>query len=199
MPQTAQRPRLLEDGRHDRWFRADAGFDATACRTIRRSRRALAGRASTTGARPRRRAGALDLLDQFPRNIFRATREPLRATRAPATSPTRPSRAASRARRRRCDGFFYRRSSLRGPAEQERAVTFSRSRGRGRAEVGAPSPGRVARFGRFPHRNATLAATARPPSRSGCRASRTPSKGDARRNASSPGARRRTQKAERVG
>lgn len=144
----------------ERWFKPDAGFDE-----ICRERFLLTCEAAAQGdlnaweLTPEGALAAILLLDQFPRNLFRGTR------RAYATDPT-ALLATERAIERGHDAevepalrrFFYlpfmHAEALR---HQDRSVTLNAALGdedslkwaRHHRDI-------VARFGRFPHRNAIL-------------------------------------------
>jgi uncharacterized protein (DUF924 family) len=150
----------------DRWFGSDEGFDQT-CRARFLATYEAAARGdlaewelSANGA-----LALLILLDQLPRNMFRGTR------RAYATDPA-ALLTAERAIDRRFDKavepqlrrFFYLPfTHAEDLSAQERAVALTEALGEADAMQWARHHRDVvARFGRFPHRNATLGRASTP-------------------------------------
>jgi uncharacterized protein (DUF924 family) len=150
----------------DRWFEKDEAFDE-ACR----ERFLLTYEAAARGdlpeweTTPEGSLATVLLLDQFPRNMFRGTR------RVYATDPAAVL-AAERAIEKGHDcqvdpalrRFFYLPfTHAEDLAQQERSVALNR-------ELGDPDTlrwaehhhGIIARFGRFPHRNALLGRQSTP-------------------------------------
>ena len=144
----------------DKWFARDDAFDEPC-----RERFLLTHEAAARGDLNQWELvpdGALALcllLDQFPRNIFRGTR---RAYRTDAVAVDVADRAIERKHDRavapELRRFFYLPfSHSEDPADQERSVALAEA-------LGDPDTAKwarhhrdiVARFGRFPHRNAIL-------------------------------------------
>ena len=149
----------------DKWFEKDPGFDAEIRRRFHATyEAAAAGKLAWDGDAQ----GVLALvivLDQFPRNMFRAN------ARAFATDPL-AREVASRAIARGFDQrvptaermFFYLPfEHSENLADQERSLALSRQAGGGKtdkyAEIHADI---IRRFGRFPHRNAVLGRATTP-------------------------------------
>jgi uncharacterized protein (DUF924 family) len=141
------------------WFRKDAAFDREiATRFLAVHEAAAAGRLSDWEATAEGAFALLLLLDQFPRNMFRG------GARAFATDPLARA-VADRAIAHGFDAgapnaeriFFYlpfmHSENL---ADQERSLALARQAD-GESEKYAPIHADIiARFGRFPHRNAVL-------------------------------------------
>ena len=144
----------------DKWFAKDEAFDETCRRQFLGTYEAAArGDLAEWEIEPRGALALLILLDQFPRNMFRGTR------RVYATDPT-ALLAADRAIEKGYDRqvspelrrFFYLpfMHSEELP-EQERSVTLNQDLGDPEiAQWARHHRDIVARFGRFPHRNAIL-------------------------------------------
>jgi uncharacterized protein (DUF924 family) len=144
----------------DRWFTCDADFDAEVGRRFLAAHEAAA--AGTLDAWATTEEGALTLvllLDQVPRNIFRAT------PRAYATDPLalrQAQEAVARSFDRRCEAllqqFFYlpfMHSEV--VADQRRGAALYEAAGDAKgAEWARAHCAIIERFGRFPHRNAIL-------------------------------------------
>jgi uncharacterized protein (DUF924 family) len=150
----------------ERWFKKDDGFDAgIRSRFLTAYEAAAAGHLSAWEDTPDGALALLIVLDQFPRNMFRASArafaaDPLArqvATRAIARGFDQQVIAAERV-------FFYlpfeHSEQL---ADQERAVVLVRAIGDADllkwSELHADI---IRRFGRFPHRNAVLGRTTTP-------------------------------------
>ncbi|MBV9078549.1 MAG: DUF924 domain-containing protein [Methylobacteriaceae bacterium] len=150
----------------ERWFDADPAFDA-ACRArfLGVYEAAAAGRLAGWEATPDGALALAILLDQMPRNMFRGT------ARAWSTDALALS-VAERALARGDDGrvapelrrFFYLPfMHAEDLAAQERSVALNEALGDEDAVRWARHHRDVvARFGRFPHRNATLGRASRP-------------------------------------
>ena len=142
------------------WFRKDEAFDAEIrARFLTGIEAAAAGRLAQWETTPEGALALLILLDQFPRNIFR---ESARAFAADPLARAVANRAIARGFDQRVPKaerlFFYlpfEHSEER--ADQERAVALVRALGDAEqlkwAELHADI---IRRFGRFPHRNASL-------------------------------------------
>ena len=144
----------------ERWFSPDAAFDETCrARFLLTHEAAARGDPNEWELTPEGALAVVLLLDQFPRNMFRDTR------RAFATDPAALD-AADRAIEKGCDRridpalrrFFYlpfmHSEEL---ADQERSVALNEASGDGDAATWARDHrDLIARFGRFPHRNAVL-------------------------------------------
>jgi uncharacterized protein (DUF924 family) len=143
-----------------KWFRKDAAFDrAIAARFLPAHEAAAAGRLADWEATPQGALALLLLLDQFPRNMFRAS------ARAFATDPLARAvadRAIARGFDQLCAPaermFFYLPfEHSENLADQERSLALSRRAGGGTADKYAEIHADIIRrFGRFPHRNAVL-------------------------------------------
>ena len=145
------------------WFRKDDAFDAEiGARFLTAIEAAAAGRLAHWETTPEGALALLILLDQFPRNIFRAS------ARAFAADPLARA-VADRAIAQKFDQrvppaerlFFYLPfEHSEDLADQERAVALIRALGDADllkwAELHADI---IRRFGRFPHRNAALGRT----------------------------------------
>ena len=143
----------------DRWFSKDEAFDQ-ACRErfMPTYEAAARGDLNEWELTPEGALAVILLLDQFPRNMFRGQRETYR------TDPV-ALMAADRAIERGFDTkvepefrrFFYlpfmHSESLR---HQERSVALNEALGEDSVKWARHHHDIVARFGRFPHRNAIL-------------------------------------------
>jgi uncharacterized protein (DUF924 family) len=143
-----------------KWFEKDAAFDREiAERFMARHEAAAAGALAAWEATPEGALALLLLLDQFPRNMFRAS------ARAFAADPLARAVAAHAVAR----GFHLRvpqdeRQFFLLPfehsenlADHERALALSREIGGGKADKWSELHADIIRrFGRFPHRNAVL-------------------------------------------
>jgi uncharacterized protein (DUF924 family) len=149
-----------------KWFRKDADFDREiTARFLATHEAAAAGRLAAWEATPEGALALLLLLDQFPRNMFRASArafatDPLAravADRAVAHGFDTSVEAAERA-------FFYLPfEHSEKPTDQERSLTLSRQAGGGKADKYAEIHADIIRrFGRFPHRNAVLGRVSTP-------------------------------------
>lgn len=142
-----------------KWFAKDDAFDA-ACRGFEQAwRDAAAGRLAAWEAEAEPALALVLLLDQFPRNMFRGTARVY-------ASDTQARAAAARALDRGFDHevepslrpFFYLPfAHSEALADQDRSVALARATGDPESLKWAQHHrGIVARFGRFPHRNAIL-------------------------------------------
>jgi uncharacterized protein (DUF924 family) len=149
-----------------KWFRKDADFDREiTARFLATHEVAAAGRLAAWEATPEGALALLLLLDQFPRNMFRASArafatDPLAravADRAVAHGFDTSVEAAERA-------FFYLPfEHSEKPTDQERSLALSRQAGGGKADKYAEIHADIIRrFGRFPHRNAVLGRASTP-------------------------------------
>jgi len=144
----------------DQWFSPDDAFDETCrARFLLTHEAAARGDLNEWELTPEGALAVVLLLDQFPRNMFRGTR------RAFSTDPVALD-AAERAIEKGYDGqveatlrrFFYlpfmHSEEL---ADQERSVALNEALGdAGAAQWARHHSDLIARFGRFPHRNAVL-------------------------------------------
>ena len=149
-----------------KWFRKDEAFDAEIkARFLPSCEAAAAGRLSQWETTPEGALALLILLDQFPRNIFRASprafaADPLAravADRAIARGFDQLTQASERQ-------FFYLPfEHSEDLADQERAIALLRALGDADllkwANLHADI---IRRFGRFPHRNSVLGRTTTP-------------------------------------
>jgi len=150
----------------EQWFPPDAAFNQT-CRTrfLRTHEAAARGDLNEWELTPEGALAVVLLLDQFPRNMFRDTR------RAYATDPAALD-AADRAIEKGYDAqvepalrrFFYLPfMHAEDLAAQERSVALNAASGDADAAQWARHHHDiVARFGRFPHRNAVLGRESTP-------------------------------------
>ena len=146
-----------------KWFRKDEAFDAEIqARYLPSCEAAAAGRLSPWETTPEGALALLILLDQFPRNIFRAS---ARAFAADALARAVADRAIAQGFDQRIPPaerlFFYLPfEHSEGLADQERAVALIRALDNADllkwAELHADI---IRRFGRFPHRNSVLSRT----------------------------------------
>jgi uncharacterized protein (DUF924 family) len=144
----------------DRWFEPDQSFDA-ACRErfLAAHEAAARGDLNEWELSPDGALALVLLLDQFPRNMFRATRRAFRTDRAALDAADRAiekgfDQKVDPALRR----FLYLPfSHSEVMADQDRAVRLNEAAGNEEALRWARHHRDiVARFGRFPHRNAVL-------------------------------------------
>jgi uncharacterized protein (DUF924 family) len=146
----------------DKWFEKDAGFDAEISSRFRGTYEAAAAGGLAWDDNPQGALALLIVLDQLPRNMFRAN------ARAFATDPL-AREVAARAIARGFDQavptaertFFYLPfEHSENLADQERCVALNRASGDADAAKWAELHADIIRrFGRFPHRNAVLGRT----------------------------------------
>jgi uncharacterized protein (DUF924 family) len=159
LPQPEQVNAFWRAAGPNKWFRRDAAFDREiATRFLATHAAAAAGRLSDWEATAEGAFALLLLLDQFPRNMFRGS------ARAFATDPL--ARAiAERAIAHGFDAaapvaeriFFYLPfMHSEDPADQERSLALARQADGGNEKYARIHADIIARFGRFPHRNAVL-------------------------------------------
>ena len=152
----------------ERWFRKDTALDALFRDRFLAAHEAAArgeldGWAGTAGGA----LALLILLDQFPRNVFRgsprtyATDAKARAVASAAVEAGFDQQAEAQMR-----GFFYlpfmHSEDL---ADLDRCVELTRAEGGEQHRYALHHRDIVARFGRFPHRNAVLGRTSTPEER----------------------------------
>jgi uncharacterized protein (DUF924 family) len=150
----------------EKWFSRDDAFDAAIREQFLPAyEAAAAGRLADWEATPEGALALIIVLDQFPRNIFRGSRQAFAAD-APALAVA--NRAVARGFDQKLDvpkrNFFYlpfmHSENL---ADQERCVELSRQYADENtlnyAELHADI---IRRFGRFPHRNALLGRNTTP-------------------------------------
>jgi uncharacterized protein (DUF924 family) len=162
-------PRVLEfwfegsdQGRVTRevWFKTDAAFDqAIAERFLDDHERAAMGAYDGIAETPEGSLTLILLLDQFPRNLFRGSPRAF-------SSDARARRVSSTALERGFDGLLqpFQKMFLYLPFEhseevedQDRSVALFRALGNANLiDYAERHRDIVARFGRFPHRNAAL-------------------------------------------
>jgi uncharacterized protein (DUF924 family) len=150
----------------DRWFARDEALDAAIRERFLESYEAAArGDLNEWELEPSGSLALLLLLDQFPRHLFRGTR---RAYATDATALLLAERAIDRGHDRAVEDalrrFFYTPfMHAEDPAAQERCVALVEALGDAESLHWARHHRDVvARFGRFPHRNATLGRTSTP-------------------------------------
>ncbi|HEX7890036.1 MAG TPA: DUF924 family protein [Ramlibacter sp.] len=159
LPTAADVVHFWRDAGPRRWFRRDDDFDARFREGFLAAHEAAAaGRLQAWGATPEGALGLVLLLDQFPRNVFRGT------PRVYATDPHARQIADGAIRAgfdRMVDPglrpFFYlpfAHSEVLG--DLERCVTLNEAQGGESLRWARHHRDIVARFGRFPHRNAIL-------------------------------------------
>jgi uncharacterized protein (DUF924 family) len=153
-----------------RWFASNASFDAQfRLHYLAAHESAARGELDRLAETPRRALGLVLLLDQFPRNAFRGE---ARMYATDEAARQQADRAISRGfdRELRIDTgdaelrhFFYlpfmHSENL---ADQARSLALNAPLGNDSARFAAHHHGIVARFGRFPHRNAVLGRTSTP-------------------------------------
>lgn len=147
-----------------RWFEKDTDFDAAIRKRFETAHHAAArGEFADWIDTPEGALALLILLDQFPRNLYRgsghafATDGLARKIAADAVAQGHDRAVDPELR----EFFYLPFAHAEDLAVQDRGVELSRASGR---ELGEPEPGRwalihrdiIARFGRFPHRNAAL-------------------------------------------
>ena len=143
-----------------KWFRKNVDFDREITqRFLACHEAAAAGRLAEWEATPEGALALLILLDQFPRNMFRDS------ARAFATDPLARAvaeRAVARGLHRQMpsgERMFFQLpfEHSENLADQERSLALSREINGGKADSYAEGHADIIRrFGRFPHRNATL-------------------------------------------
>jgi uncharacterized protein (DUF924 family) len=146
-----------------KWFAKDADFDAEiTSRFLATYEAAARGQLANWAGTPEGALALVIVLDQFPRNMFRAD---ARAYAADAAARAVADRAIARGLDRDVPAderhFFYLPfEHSEDMADQERCVALTRTLGNAEllrwAELHA---GIIRRFGRFPHRNAILGRT----------------------------------------
>ncbi|PNS08952.1 DUF924 family protein [Solilutibacter silvestris] len=158
--------RFWRDAGPGKWFRGGAGFDATCRSTLGEAHLAAARRELDAWmTEPDSALALILLLDQLPRNIFRgsghafATDGLARLHASAAISAGFDSRADPRLR-----FFFYMPfEHSEAPADQDRSLELFGALGdKGLLGYATAHRGVIARFGRFPHRNAALGRTNTP-------------------------------------
>jgi uncharacterized protein (DUF924 family) len=154
------------DAGPDRWFAKDEGFDALCrARFLATYEAAARGDLNDWELVAEGALAVVLLLDQFPRNMFRGTR---RAYQADATARDTADRAIERGFDKQVDPelrvFFYLPfDHSEDPADQERSVALHEAAGDAEGlKWGRHHRDLIARFGRFPHRNAILGRESTP-------------------------------------
>ena len=153
-----------EAGR-DKWFTQDDAFDADIReKFLATYEAAAAGKLDAWEANAEGTLALLIVLDQFPRNMFRGT-----ARCYAADSQARA--VAHRALKRGCDqdvpeaerGFFFLPfMHSEDMADQQRCVALYREAGDADVTSAERHADIIRRFGRFPHRNASLGRASTP-------------------------------------
>jgi uncharacterized protein (DUF924 family) len=142
-----------------KWFRKDEGFDrAFRDRFLATHAAAAAGRLGAWGASAEGALALVLLLDQFPRNAFRATPR-MFATDAQARAAADAAIAAGWDRQVEAPlrPFFYMPfMHAEDPRDLERCVELMQPVGGESLRYARHHRDIVTRFGRFPHRNAVL-------------------------------------------
>ncbi|MGZ5194781.1 MAG: DUF924 family protein [Ramlibacter sp.] len=148
-----------------RWFRKDEAFDADfRSRFLHCHEAAMRGELDTWAADADGMLALLILLDQFPRNAFRGSPRMFESD-AKARDIARAAIAAGFDAPFEADlrNFFYlplmHSENL---ADQDRAVELTRVLGDDPLRYASLHRGIIARFGRFPHRNAVLGRATTP-------------------------------------
>jgi uncharacterized protein (DUF924 family) len=154
------------DAGPDRWFAKDEGFDALCrARFLATYEAAARGDLNDWELVAEGALAVVLLLDQFPRNMFRGTR---RAYQTDATARDTADRAIERGFDKQVDPelrvFFYLPfDHSEDPADQERSVALHEAAGDAEGlKWGRHHRDLIARFGRFPHRNAILGRESTP-------------------------------------
>lgn len=165
LPQAAEVVRFWADAGPCRWFRRDDAFDAEFRRRFLAAHEAAAaGRLAGWGATAEGALALVLLLDQFPRNAFRGTSR-VYATDAMAREAANAALAAGHDQQVAGDlrQFFYlpfmHSEDLR---DLERCVALNGAIGGEPLRWARHHRDVVARFGRFPHRNAVLGRDSTP-------------------------------------
>jgi uncharacterized protein (DUF924 family) len=148
-----------------RWFRKDEAFDAEFRSRFQRCHEAaVRGELDTWAGEAPGALALLVLLDQFPRNAFRGTAQMFNSD-ARAREIARTALAAGFDMQVDADlrNFFYlpfmHSENL---ADQDRAVELTRKLGDDPLRYAILHRDIIARFGRFPHRNAVLGRATTP-------------------------------------
>jgi len=143
----------------DRWFEKDPDFDRSfRGRFLSWHEAAAVGELTAWLSSPIGSLALILLLDQFPRNAFRGTAR-MYATDAQAYRVAAVALEAGydRAVEKALRLFFYLPyAHSEDPADQDRSVALSRALDPPNTEHAEGHRGIIARFGRFPHRNAIL-------------------------------------------
>jgi uncharacterized protein (DUF924 family) len=155
-----------QDAGPERWFRSDAQFDALCLRTFEALwLKAVAGELDDWRQTPEGALALVLLLDQFPRNMFRATAKAYASdSRARDVASDALARGFEKHVPPALRRFFHLPfSHSEDAADQERAVRLAEASGEPDALKWARHHRDViARFGRFPHRNAILSRDSTP-------------------------------------
>jgi len=153
----------------DKWFKKDAAFDDDIRRRFLETHEAAAARQlADWEATPEGALALIVVLDQFPRNMFRGS---VRAFAADPLARAIADRALARDFDQKVASaertFFYLPfEHSEAIADQERCVALFRATGDAEALKWAELHADIIRrFGRFPHRNATLGRTTTPQER----------------------------------
>lgn len=165
LPSSADVVRFWQDAGPARWFRPDADFDARFRQGFLAAHEAAAaGRLDGWRATPEGALALLLLLDQFPRNAFRGTPR-VYATDAMAREVADAGVRAGfdRAVDASLRQFFYL-PFMHSEAleDQDRCVELNTALGGESLRWARHHRDIVARFGRFPHRNAVLGRASTP-------------------------------------
>jgi uncharacterized protein (DUF924 family) len=153
------------DAGPDKWFVKDEGFDEACRRFLLTHEAAARNDLNDWELSPEGALALCLLLDQFPRNMFRGTRRVYRTDPAAVMVADRAiERGHDRAVEPSLRHFFYlpfmHSEEL---AEQERSVALNEALGEEDSITWARHHRDiVARFGRFPHRNAMLGRESTP-------------------------------------
>jgi uncharacterized protein (DUF924 family) len=151
--------RFWADAGPDRWFRKDEAFDREfRDRFLATHEAAARGELADWTRTPEGSLALLILLDQFPRNAFRGT---ARVYATDALARVLAQRAIAAGQHLRVpeplrDFFRLPLSHSEWPPDQQRAVELATAAGAETERWARHHQGVVARFGRFPHRNALL-------------------------------------------
>jgi uncharacterized protein (DUF924 family) len=143
-----------------KWYKKDAAFDAEiSARFLATHEAATAGQLTAWEASPDGALALLILLDQFPRNMFRGS---ARAFATDAMARAVANRAIAKGHDQHFAmperNFFYLPfEHSENLADQERCIALARATGDADALKWAQLHADIiAKFGRFPHRNAVL-------------------------------------------
>ena len=160
LPSPAEIVGFWRDAGHDRWFGEDPAFDAELRTRFEAAHHAAARRELDPWSRaPESALALLLLLDQVPRNIYRGSAhsyatDPLARWHADRIVAAGLDQAIEPALRVFCYLPF---EHSEAEADQDRAVALYEALGDAEALAwGVKHRDCIARFGRFPHRNAAL-------------------------------------------
>lgn len=165
MTQASEITGFWRDAGMEKWFARDDAFDAALGHRFRDAHEAAAAGALDGWNAHAEGALALQiLLDQFPRNVFRGTARMFATdARALALADAAIAQGHDRAVEQALRLFFYLPfEHSEALADQQRAVALITPLGPDLLHYAQVHLDVIARFGRFPHRNALLGRTSTP-------------------------------------